>query len=121
TTFPSLMGFVNEILSTEAVTTGALQCLLPASAAAISIQYINLPPIKFSNKLVSFGNTSSVITTKLSDGFFTIIKKNFCKDTFLIMILINHPKPNDNHPILFGESSSISEFRAFNSSYEFIF
>src|SRR5579862_3114267 len=61
TTFPSLIGFSNEILSTDAVTTGALQCRPAANAAAISIQYINLPPIRSPWTFVSFGSTNSVI------------------------------------------------------------
>src|SRR5665213_1874716 len=80
TTFPNLIGFVKDILSTEAVTTGALQCLVPEMAAAISIQYINRQPIRFQNVLVSFGNTISVIITRLSEAFLEIIFKNFCKD-----------------------------------------
>jgi len=56
-------GFSNEILSTEAVTVGEAQCLSAASAAAISIQYISLPPIRLPKTFVSLGNTSSVITT----------------------------------------------------------
>src|SRR5262245_4981159 len=57
------MGFSNEILSTDAVTTGVLQCFIAARAAAISIQYINRPPIKLPNILVSLGNTNSVMVT----------------------------------------------------------
>src|SRR5580698_7028880 len=61
TTLPSLIGFSKEMLSTEAVTTGALQCLPAARAAAMSIQYIRRPPIRLPNTLVSFGRTSSVM------------------------------------------------------------
>src|SRR5579863_7420488 len=61
TTLPSLMGFSNEILSTEAVTTGALQCFPADSAAAISIQYISRPPIRLPKTFVSLGRTSSVM------------------------------------------------------------
>src|SRR6185312_10640545 len=77
TTFPSLIGLVKEILSTDAVTTGAPQCLLPESAAAMSIQYISRPPIKLSNRLVSLGKTNSVITIKLSEGFLAFILQKF--------------------------------------------
>src|ERR1044071_3656477 len=74
TTLPSLMGFSKEILSTEAVTTGAPQCFIAASAEAISIQYINLPPIRFPNVFVSFGNTNSVIITNDSLAFLSMQK-----------------------------------------------
>src|SRR5688572_12842828 len=73
TTFPSLIGFSKDILSTDAVTTGAPQCFIAASAAAMSIQYMSRPPIRLPNVLVSFGKTSSVITTKDSDGFFDCV------------------------------------------------
>jgi hypothetical protein len=46
TTFPNLMGDTKEMLSTEAVTQGALQCFQAAIAAATSIQYINRPPMR---------------------------------------------------------------------------
>src|SRR6218665_1793393 len=75
TTFSSLIGFSNEILSTEAVTTGALQCFCADNAAAISIQYINLPPIRLPNTLVSLGSTNSVMIVMLCDAFFASIKK----------------------------------------------
>ena len=70
TTLPNLMGFLNDKLSTEAVILGALQCLPAEMAAAISIQYINLPPIKLPKTLVSLGKTNSVIIVKLSFAFF---------------------------------------------------
>src|ERR1700748_279062 len=70
TTFPSLIGFSKEILSTEAVTTGALQCLPAARAAAMSIQYMRRPPIRLPKTLVSLGNTSSVITIEDSLAVF---------------------------------------------------
>src|SRR6476661_98901 len=73
TVFPSLMGFSKEILSTDAVTTGALQCFCAAMAAAISIQYIKRPPIKLPNTLVSLGSTISVIMVTLSDGVLVCI------------------------------------------------
>src|SRR2546423_9837887 len=73
TTFPSLMGASKEILSTEAVTTGEPQCFMAASAAAISIQYINRPPIRLPKVLVSFGNTSSVMITSDSAGILILI------------------------------------------------
>src|ERR1035438_1738943 len=73
TTLPSLIGLVKEILSTEAVTTAALQCLVPETAAATSLQYIRRPPMRLPKVLVSLGNTNSVITTRLSEGFFEII------------------------------------------------
>ena len=57
----------------EAVTTGALQCFWDASAAAISIQYINLPPIRLPNTFVSLGSTISVMIIKLPDDFFASI------------------------------------------------
>ncbi len=67
------MEFWNEILSTDAVTTGALECFWAAIAAAISIQYINRPPIKLPKVFVSFGKTISVIIVKLSMAFFPLI------------------------------------------------
>src|ERR1700759_5004711 len=73
TTFPSLIGFSKEILSTDAVTTGALQCLDAARAAAISIQYIRRPPIRLPNRLVSLGRTSSVIMMRDSLAVFALI------------------------------------------------
>src|SRR5687767_7209421 len=69
TAFPSFIGFSKEILSTEAVTTGALQCFCADRAAAISIQYIRRPPIRLPNILVSLGKTTSVIIIKLPDAF----------------------------------------------------
>src|SRR5215510_3329609 len=69
TVLPSLIGLSKEMLSTEAVTTGALQCFCADIAAAISIQYINLPPIRFPYTLVSFGRTISVIIVLLSEDF----------------------------------------------------
>jgi hypothetical protein len=72
---PNLMGFSKEMLSTDAVTTGAWQCLCAAMAAAISIQYISLPPIRFPNTLVSLGSTISVIMVILSDGVLFCIHK----------------------------------------------
>src|SRR6185369_11809334 len=83
TTFPILIGASKEILSTEAVTTGAPQCFMAASAAAISIQYISRPPIRFPKVLVSFGNTNSVIITRLSAALFVSMKKICTK-------LLNH-------------------------------
>src|ERR1700722_2161448 len=74
TTLPSLMGFSNEILSTEAVTTGALQCFPAARAAAISIQYINLPPMRLPCTFVSLGKTSSVMMIPDSFGVLAFIK-----------------------------------------------
>src|SRR5689334_36355 len=73
TTFPSLIGASNEILSTDAVTTGAPQCFIAASAAAISIQYISRPPIKFPKVFVSFGRTNSVMVTDDSFAFFMLL------------------------------------------------
>src|ERR1700744_848384 len=73
TTLPSLIGFSKEILSTEAVTTGALQCLPAARAAAISIQYMRRPPIRLPKTLVSLGNTNSVITMRDSLDAFALI------------------------------------------------
>src|SRR5258706_15454697 len=78
TTFPNLIGLVNEILSTEAVTTGELQCFAADNAAAISIQYINRPPIKLPNVLVSLGSTISVIMIRLSAAFLNSINIFFC-------------------------------------------
>jgi hypothetical protein len=74
-----LIGLSKEILSTEAVTTGALQCFWAAIAAAISIQYINLPPIKFPKTFVSFGRTISVIIVRLSEDFLDSIEEIFAK------------------------------------------
>src|SRR5665213_170354 len=79
TAFPSFIGLLKEMLSTDAVTTSALQCLEPAIAAAISIQYISRPPMRFPNVLVSLGNTISVIITILSEAFFEIIIYFFVK------------------------------------------
>src|SRR5688500_11217282 len=73
TVLPSLMGFSKEMLSTEAVTTGALQCLVAEMAAAISIQYINRPPIRLPNTLVSLGSTISVIMIFDSAAVFVCI------------------------------------------------
>src|SRR5579859_860433 len=73
TTFPSLMGFSKEMLSTEAVTTGALQCLPAARAAAISIQYMRRPPMRLPKTLVSFGKTSSVMMIWDSLAVFALI------------------------------------------------
>src|SRR6185312_291307 len=73
------MGFSKEILSTEAVTTIPPQCFVAHRAAAISIQYINLPPIRLPNTLVSFGSTSSVIMILESPG-------DFVMSNFLVFI-----------------------------------
>src|ERR1700754_1717873 len=80
TTFPNLIGFSKEMLSTEAVTTGALQCFPAESAAAISIQYMSRPPIRLPNTLVSLGSTSSVITISDSLAVFAlgVILSNLC-------------------------------------------
>jgi hypothetical protein len=73
------MGFSKEILSTDAVTTAALQCLCAERAAAISIQYISRPPIRFPKTLVSLGKTNSVMIVMLSvaflDSIFSICAK----------------------------------------------
>ena len=69
TTLPNLMGFLKLRLSTLAVILGKLQCLPAAMPAAMSIQYINRPPIRLPKVLVSFGSTISFIMVKLSDGF----------------------------------------------------
>src|ERR1700754_5059372 len=81
TTLPSLMGFSKEILSTDAVTTGAPQCFIAASAAAISIQYINRPPIRLPKVFVSLGRTSSVMVTDEADAVFVVmaIGKKFAR------------------------------------------
>ena len=79
TVFPSLIGLSKEMLSTDAVTTGALQCFCADMAAAISIQYINLPPIRLPNTFVSLGRTISVIMTKLSEDLLDSIFTNFSK------------------------------------------
>src|SRR5271156_1035866 len=70
---PSFMGLLNDTLSTEAVTTGQLQCFWEAIAAAMSIQCISLPPIRLPSVLVSFGKTNSDIITKVSFGCFVCI------------------------------------------------
>src|ERR1700743_1732346 len=67
------MGFSKEILSTEAVTTGALQCLPAERAAAISIQYMSRPPIRFPNTLVSLGRTNSVMMMRDSFAVFALL------------------------------------------------
>src|ERR1700744_5748772 len=72
TTLPSLIGFSKEILSTEAVTTGALQCLPAERAAAISIQYTRRPPMRLPHPFVSLGRTSSVITIMDSFAVFAL-------------------------------------------------
>jgi hypothetical protein len=79
TTLPNLTGFSKEILSAEAVTTGQLQCFIDAIAAAISIQCINLPPIKFPRVLVSFGKMSSLMVVSVSFGCFAVIRSIFLK------------------------------------------
>src|SRR5450756_1366835 len=81
TTFPILIGFSKDILSTEAVTTGALQCLPADRAAAISIQYIRRPPIRLPYTLVSLGRTSSVmiIRDSLAVLAFICILSGLCK------------------------------------------
>src|SRR5262245_20895953 len=79
TVLPSLIGLSKEMLSTEAVTTGALQCFCAAIAAAMSIQYINLPPIRFPYTFVSFGRTISVIIVLLSEDFLGSIALFFPK------------------------------------------
>src|SRR5262245_16608393 len=79
TTLPSLTGFSNEILSTDAVTAGALQCLCAVRAAAMSIQYMSRPPIKFPNTFVSLGKTNSVIMVTLSAGVLLSISRFFVK------------------------------------------
>ena len=73
TTLPSLIGVLKLRLSTLAVILGKLQCFPAAMPAAISIQYISLPPIKFPKVLVSFGSTISFIIIKLSLAFFSFI------------------------------------------------
>src|SRR6476469_8164549 len=75
TVLPSFIGFSKEILSTEAVTTGALQWRCAAMAAAISIQYISRPPISLPKTLVSFGKTISVIIVTLSEDVLVCIEK----------------------------------------------
>src|ERR1700748_2128262 len=73
TTLPSLIGFSKEILSTEAVTTGALQCFPAERAAAISIQYMSRPPISFPNTFVSLGRTNSVMMMRDSFAVFALL------------------------------------------------
>src|SRR6516164_4767450 len=72
TTLPSLIGFSKEILSTEAVTTGALQCLPADSAAAISIQYMRRPPMRLPKTFVSLGRTISVMMIRDSFAVFAL-------------------------------------------------
>ncbi len=70
-TLPMLMGCENEILSTEAVTTTLLLCRCAETAAAMSIQCINLPPKRLLRLLVSLGRINSVMVTLDSlQGFF---------------------------------------------------
>src|ERR1700732_3011559 len=86
TTFPSLIGLSKEILSTEAVTTGELQCLPAERAAAISIQYIRRPPIRLPWTLVSLGKTNSVMTMVDSIAVFALIDiiQDLCKDKRIV-------------------------------------
>src|SRR5678809_801406 len=84
TVFPSFTGLSKEILSTDAVTTGALQCFCAEIAAAMSIQYINLPPIKLPYTFVSFGRTISVIIVLLSEDFLVSIILFLAKVRYLL-------------------------------------
>ncbi len=76
------MGDLKLKLSTEAVIQAELQCLAAAKYAAISIQYINLPPIKSPKVLVSLGKTNSFMVVNES---FAFLASMFCcleaKDT----------------------------------------
>ena len=47
----------------KAAITALHEAFMAANAAAISIQYINRPPIRLPNILVSLGNTNSVMVT----------------------------------------------------------
>ena len=60
TMLPLGIGLLKLTLFTDAVTDVLLQCLCAVIAAIISIQYNNLPPIRLSKLLVSFGSTISV-------------------------------------------------------------
>jgi hypothetical protein len=73
TTLPSLMGFLKDTLSTDAVTTILLVCFCAEIAEAISIQCINRPPIKLFSVLVSLGSTNSVMVTRDSLGDFFLL------------------------------------------------
>ena len=64
-----VLEFLNEQLTAE------LTRLRAAIAAQISIQYINLPPIRLPKTLVSLGSTSSFMIVKLSEAFFSSIAK----------------------------------------------
>ena len=68
TTLPLGIGLLKLTLFTDAVTEVLFECLCAAIAAIISIQYINLPPIKLSKLLVSFGRTISVNIARDSFG-----------------------------------------------------
>ena len=78
TTFPKLMGCLNEMLSAEAVTTILLECFWAAMAATISIQCIRRPPMRLLRVLVSLGRTISVMM--VTDSF-----ANFCFAIKLIL------------------------------------
>src|SRR3954447_5748297 len=80
TTLPNLIGVLKLMLSTLTVMLGELQCFVAVIAAAISIQYIRRPPIRFPNTLVSFGSTISFITVKLSLAFLLSIFSICSKD-----------------------------------------
>src|SRR5687768_1065858 len=90
TTLPRRMGCLNEMLSTEAVTTMQLECFCADIAETISIQCMSLPPIRLFSVFVSFGNTSSVMLTKDSRGnfFFFTIDKYLRADQPMILLPI---------------------------------
>lgn len=67
TTLPSLMGVLKLKLSTEAVIPGKLECLPAAMPAAISIQYINRPPIRFPKVLVELLHTATLVHDDVVD------------------------------------------------------
>src|SRR4051812_49380237 len=62
------MGWLNETLFTEAVTTTRWQWRCAAMADAISIQCSRRPPMRLPRVLVSFGRTISVRTARDSLG-----------------------------------------------------
>ena len=69
TTSPSWMGRSNDTLFTAAVTTTLRQWRLALTAAATSIQFKRLPPIKLPSVLVSLGNTMRTVELNVSWGW----------------------------------------------------
>jgi hypothetical protein len=109
------MGFSKDMLSTDAVTTGALQCFCADIAAAMSIQYINRPPIKLPKTFVSLGRTISVIMVKLSKDFLASILKVCAKVAGTKNFLPGNDLSADNSLVAFTfatpDSDSSQEYR----------